>query len=56
MPGTAKLRLTDGQQLTLGGESGFKIAGFDQSSVVISISGKETRIPIEKVFSIDFPK
>ena len=56
MPGTGKLRLTDGQQLTLGGESGFKIAGFDQSSVVISISGEETRIPIEKVFSIDFPK
>ena len=55
-PGTGKLRLTDGQQLTLGSENGFKIAGLDNNSVVVSIAGQETRIPIEKVLSIDFPK
>ena len=55
-PGTGKLRLTDGQQLTLGSENGFKIAGFENNSVVVSIAGEETRIPITKVLSIDFPK
>ena len=56
LAGTGKLRLTDGQQLTLGSENGFKIARFDKRSVVISIDGKEIPIPIEKVLSIEFPK
>ena len=56
LAGTGKLRLTDGQQLTLGSENGFQIASFDKRSVVLSVGGKETRIPIEKVLSIEFPK
>lgn len=56
MPGTGKLRLTDGQQLTLGGESGFEIAGFENNSVVVSIAGDNIPIPIKKVLSIDFPR
>ena len=56
MPGTGKLRLTDGQQLTLGGANGFKIAGFEDGAVIVSIAGEKTPIPIKKVLSIDFPK
>jgi len=56
LAGTGKLRLTDGQQLTLGSENGFQIARFDNRAVIISAGGKETRIPIEQVLSIDFPK
>ena len=56
IPGTGKLRLTDGQRLTLGGDNGFKITGFENNSVVVSIAGNETRIPLNKVLSIDFPE
>ena len=56
MPGTGKLRLTDGQQLTLGGANGFEIAGFEDVAVIVSIAGEKTPIPIKKVLSIDFPK
>ncbi len=55
MPGTGRLRLTDGQQLTLS-ENGFKLARFDKGVVVVSVADQEIRIPIKKVLSIDFPR
>jgi len=54
--GTGKLRLTDGQRLTLGSENGFQITRLENRAVVISIADQEIKIPIEKVHSIDFPE
>ncbi len=53
--GTGQLRLKDGQQLTLGGETGFQLKQLQKDSVTISVAGKETEIPLSEILSINFP-
>lgn len=54
-PDTGLLRLTDGQQLVLGGESGFKLEKVGLKTVIVSATGKPTEIPTERILSIQFP-
>ncbi len=54
-PGTGRLRLTDGQLLTLGGTTGFEITEFQQDEITVSIGEQQAQIPLSKVLSIDFP-
>ncbi len=53
--GTGRLRLIDGQQLVLGTEDGFALKKLDANSAIVSIAGEETRIPLDKIASIEFP-
>ena len=53
--GTGQIRLADGQQLTLGGPTGFQLQKFDETSVTISVAGKEKEIPMSQVLSISLP-
>ena len=54
--GTGRLELVDGQQLTLGINSGFSMEKLDKRTATVSIAGRKTKIPIEQIISIEFPK
>ncbi len=56
-----RLRLTDGQQLTLGkktaGESSrFQFVRFEAEQLIISVDGKTAEVPFNKVLSIELPQ
>ena len=53
--GTGRMRMTDGQQLTLNGETGFKITNITAKSVSVSVGGNAVEIPLNKIHSIEFP-
>jgi hypothetical protein len=54
--GTGRLRLVDGQQLVLTNGSGrFQLTKLDKNEVTISVAGKQHRIPLGQVQSIEFP-
>ncbi len=52
---TGQLRLTDGQQLVLGSDSIFKLTKIDRQEVTLSVAGRQSRIPLSDVLSIEFP-
>lgn len=54
-PGTGMVRFNDGQQIVLGGSTGFEITQVDESSITISVDDHSKRVSISKILSIDFP-
>ena len=48
------VRLTDGQQLILGGSTGFQISKLDDQSITIEVDGRTKQIPKSNILSIDF--
>lgn len=53
--GTGQVRLIDGQQIVLGGQTGFSLAEIRKDAITVSVKGKSTEIPIAQVVSIQFP-
>ena len=54
--GAGRIRLVDGQQLTLGTRSGFQLTKLNKNSASVSVGGRETNIPLDEILSIEFPQ
>jgi hypothetical protein len=52
---SGKLRLTDGQQFTLGAETGFHIAHLGKENITIAWNGAQTTIPWQRIRMLKFP-
>ena len=54
--GSGMLRLVDGQQLVLGGSSGFQISDIKEDSISVSLpDGRTQAFPLKQLLSIEFP-
>ena len=53
---TGLLRLNDGQQLVLGGTSGFALKGVDGSEITITNGDVELTFELDDVFALNFPE
>lgn len=52
---SGRLRLTDGQQFTLGNDTGFHITDTDKDNISIAWNGAQLRVPWHRVRMIKFP-
>ncbi len=53
---TGLLRLNDGQQLVLGGTSGFALKGVDGSEITITNGDVELTFQLDEIFALNFPE